>query len=71
MWRLLGLLIQDKAVGVPDQWSVVCVEENLVWKLCGQKQMRYDPPDGIHLHIKHTTGLSLPSHRAWSCRSQR
>lgn len=41
-WRhemgcLLRLFIQHKAVGVPDQRSVVCVEENLVWKLCADR----------------------------------
>lgn len=30
MWRLLRLFVQHKAVGVADQRSVVCVEENLV-----------------------------------------
>lgn len=30
VWRLLRLFVQHKAVGVADQRSVVCVEENLV-----------------------------------------
>lgn len=38
MGCLLCLFIQHKAIGVPDQWSVVCVEENLVWKLCGDQE---------------------------------
>lgn len=38
MGCLLRLFIQDKAVGVPDQRSVVCVEEHLVWKLCGDQE---------------------------------
>lgn len=35
---LLRLLIQHEAVGVPYQRTVVCVEEHLIWKLCGEKQ---------------------------------
>lgn len=35
---LLCLLIQHEAIGVPDQRPVVCVEEHLIWKLCGEKQ---------------------------------
>lgn len=38
MWRLLGLLVQHKAVGVADQRSVVRVEEHLVRKLRGEKK---------------------------------
>lgn len=30
---LLRLLIQHKAIGIADHWSVVCVEEDLVWDL--------------------------------------
>lgn len=33
MGCLLSLFVQHKTVGVPDQWSVVCVEKHLVWKL--------------------------------------
>lgn len=28
--RLLRLLVQHEAVGVADEWPIVCVEENLV-----------------------------------------
>ena len=28
---LLRLLIQHKTIGIPDQWSVISVEEHLVW----------------------------------------
>lgn len=38
MGCLLCLFIQHKAIGVPNQWSVVCVEENLVWELCGDQE---------------------------------
>lgn len=41
MGCLLRLFVQHKAVGVTNQWPVVCVEENLVWKLYGdQKQFK-------------------------------
>ena len=33
MGSLLSLFIQHEAVGISDQWSIVCVEEHLVWKL--------------------------------------
>lgn len=33
MGSLLCLFVQHKAVGIPDQRSVVCVEEHLIWKL--------------------------------------
>lgn len=49
MRRLLRLLIQHEAVGVPDQWPVVCVEEHLIWKLCGEKQQTLkDLPSQTH-----------------------
>lgn len=38
MGCLLGLLIQHKAVGVPDQWSIVGVEKHLIWKLDKDRQ---------------------------------
>lgn len=38
MGRLLRLFVQHKAIGVSDQWSVVCVKEHLVWKLCGDQE---------------------------------
>lgn len=37
MGRLLRLFIQHKAVGVADQGPIVCMEEDLVWKLCGDQ----------------------------------
>lgn len=44
-WRhemrcLLRLFVQHKAICVPDQRSVVCVEEHLVWKLCGHQEKK-------------------------------
>lgn len=38
MGSLLCLFVQHKAVGIPDQWSVVCVEEHLIWKLRGDQE---------------------------------
>lgn len=39
MGCLLCLFIKHKAVGVPDERSVVCVEEHLVWKLCEDEKI--------------------------------
>ena len=38
MRRLLRLFIEHEAIRVPDQRSVVCMEEHLVWKLCGGQE---------------------------------
>ena len=38
MGCLLCLFIKHKAVGITDQRPVVCVEEDLVWKLCRDQE---------------------------------
>lgn len=38
MGSLLCLFVQHKAVGIPDQRSVICVEEHLIWKLRGDQE---------------------------------
>lgn len=81
MGSLLCLFVQHKAVGIPDQRSVVCVEEHLIWKLRGDQE-KQEISKCLHtlltkrkistiFSISKMQWFFLPFHRAWNCRSQR